>query len=121
MAMKIPCVPICGKLPEGMIAMSQAVVLDEDLNELDKKLAAVDFHDLVDQAGRLWVPPGEVADEPEERARMIEQHADNAFRAVGPGCVRGTGGLAFLSIPDERPDHPVRSARYGNHPKSAFT
>jgi hypothetical protein len=64
-AMRIPCVPICvGKVPDGMIAMAQAIVIDEDLVGLDRKLLAVDFARLVEQAGRHWVPPGQAALEP---------------------------------------------------------
>lgn len=121
-AMKIPCVPICvGKLPDGMIAMAHAVVVDDALAGLGSKLSAIDFNDLVEQAGSSWLPPGETALEPEDRAQTIVRQADAARHALGPSCVRIQGGLSSFSIPDEPPEHPVWLARYGDRPRAPYS
>lgn len=121
-AMRVPCVPICvGNLPDGMIAMSQAVVVNEDLSGVEERVAAIDFSALVERAGRLWVPPGEMAREPEERSRVVQEQADAAFEAIGPGRVRIAGGLSSFSLPDEEPDHVKWLAAYGDRPRSEYS
>jgi hypothetical protein len=122
LAMKVPCVPICvGSLPDGMLAMSQAVVVDEDLAGLEDKLAGVDFQGLVEQASQLWIPPAEAAIEPEERAITIARYCDEARRVAGLGCVRISGGLSSFSLPDQPPHHPMWQARYGNKPRLPYS
>lgn len=117
-ALKVPCVPICiGKVPEGMIAMAHALVVD-DVAELPAKLARVDFRQLVEECGRQWIPPTGCALEPEERAQMIERLSEEALRALGPSQVRVQGALTSFSLPDEPPDHPAWPARYGDRPRS---
>jgi hypothetical protein len=120
-AMKVPCVPICiGRVPEGMIALAHAVVVDEALSDLDAKLKAVPFGALVEDAAKKWVPCV-AALEPEIRAEMITQYADNAHKKVGPGCVRVEGGLSSFSLPSETITHDSWKARYGDKPRSPFS
>lgn len=119
-ARRVPCVPLCiGKVPEGMIALAHAVVLNKDLDaqELNDKLRRVRFAQLVEQAGKQWEEPSECAQEPERRAEMIEKNAREAFDNWGACCVRMQGSLGSFSLPDEAPHHPIWAARYGNKPR----
>jgi hypothetical protein len=121
-AMRIPYVPICvGELPDGMIAMSQAIVVSKGLAGLDNKISRVDFAGLVEHAGRDWAPPARVAPEPEDRSRMIQELAEAAFSAEGAGRVRIAGGLSSFSLPDEEPNHPKWTAAYGDRPRSVYS
>ena len=120
-AMKVPCVPICvGKVPEGMIAMAHAIVLNGQLDGLKEKLGRVHFEQIVREAGQEWVPPVGCAGQPEERARMIERLSEEALVRLGPSCVRINAGLSSFSLPDEAPDHSAWTARYSNHPRTHY-
>jgi hypothetical protein len=122
-AMKIPSVPVCvGKVPNGMLAMAHSIVVNDSLDGLDDKLAAIDFEALVERAATDWLPPGETALEPEQRAVLIARHAEKAWQVIGPSCVRIKGrGLTSFSIPDEPPENPVWIARYGGTPRGTYS
>lgn len=120
-ALKVPCVPICiGRIPEGMIAMAHAVVFgdDADLSQLEEKIGRVRFVHLVQAASRELGAPSDCAQEPEDRALMIERYADEAHFNLGPSCVRIHGGMSSFSLPDESPEHPAWRARYADQPRS---
>lgn len=119
-ALRVPCVPVCiGKLPEGMIAMSHAITVGEDLSGLEDGIRRVDFGNLIEQAGRNWAPPAHVADEPQERSETIERYSNAAFYARGGCHVRVAGGFSSFSLPDEEPNHVTWRAAYGNSPRGA--
>src|SRR2546426_2487399 len=118
-AMKVPVVPICiGKLPDGMIQMSQAVVLNSPTESLEK-LDKVGLDELVSEAGLHWQPPSECAFYPEDRSLMLERYADEARKLVGPQCVRHMGGFSSFSLPDESSGHAYWTARYAGRPRTA--
>ena len=119
-ALKVPCVPICiGRVPDGMIALAHAVVLSNgfDPKELNDKLRRVKYSQLVEDAAKQWGGPSDCAQEPEERALLIERYADEAFANWGACGVRMQGSLGSFSLPDEPPHHPAWIARYGNKPR----
>ncbi len=121
-AMKVPVVPICiGSLPDGMIQMSQAVVLNSLADGLEKKLGRVRFEDLVAEAGLHWQPPSESALEIEDRALLLERYADEARRFIGHQCVRQAGGFSSFSLPDESSGHAHWIARWADKPRGANT
>src|SRR4051812_10661083 len=77
-AMRVPVVPICiGRLPDGMIQMNQAVVLRNLADDLDTKLRQISFSGLIEESGKGGFPQTVCALRPEERARLIEENADN--------------------------------------------
>lgn len=119
-AMKVPVVPICiGRLPDGMIQMSQAVVLNSVADGLGQRLERVPFDDLVADAGLHWQPPSESAAEIENRSELLERNADDARRFIGRKCVRQAGGFSSFSLPDEGPSHPHWTARWADKPRGA--
>ena len=121
-ALKVPCVPICiGKVPDGMIAMNHAVVLDERLSDLEAKLRHVKFAKHVADAGYQWVPPSGCAMEPEVRAQMLVRFADAAHAALGPACVRIQAGFSSFSLPNAPANRPVWIARYGDKFRSHYS
>lgn len=121
-AMKVPVVPICiGSLPDGMIQMSQAVVLKNPSDDLEQKLRKVNFDDLVSEAGLHWQAPSESALEIEDRALYMERYADEARKTLHPQCVRQSGGFSSFSLPDEPAGHPAWIARGADKPYAAHT
>jgi len=119
-ALGVPHVPIgVGKVPEGMIALAQAVRI-EKLAEIELKVSSINLSHLVSESGRSWAPPSACALEPEERAEKIEDFAESALATIGPACVRMVGAFGSFSLPDEPPEHPAWLARYGNKPRGAF-
>jgi hypothetical protein len=119
-AMRIPVIPICiGKLPDGMIGMAQAIVLDELNSEIVTRLRSQDFNELIAQAGESWLPSGECAHEPGMRAQVIKRLADEARRTLGNLCVRHSGGLSSFRIPNASADRAVWKAHYADHQRDA--
>lgn len=121
LALRVPCVPICvGTLPDGMLAMSQAIAVDNSLTGLTERLGAVDFEDVVESAFARTLPAGTTT-EPEERAVRIAEYANEARVRLGPVCVRIGGGLSSFSLPDHSYLHPSWTARYGNQQRPPYS
>ncbi len=120
-AMRIPVVPVCiGSLPEGMIKMNQAVVVRRTGSDLEAKLRNVNFNSLIEESGKGGFPQISCALRPEERAKMIEESADDARRCIGAQFIRYSAGLTSFSLPDESPEHDSWTARYADAPRSRF-
>lgn len=115
----IPVLPVAiGVLPAELLAGLQAVTLREDLADLSEKLKRIDFRSLVLSGGlepelqRLGIN-SELANAPEERARMLVTFAQ---RAPEHGVVRQRALFSSFSIPREDPADPVWTAI--DHPRN---
>jgi TIR domain len=110
----VPCVPLCvGDVPRGMLGTTEAISVREDLTDLDEKLAACNFHELIRVKGQATITPAQLAEQAEDRSLAIQENADEAFASDGAGLVRIEGAFSCFALPDEEPGHRKWTAAYG--------
>jgi hypothetical protein len=117
-AMNVTPVPVCiGELPAGMLQMEHAIVEKKSFKKCLRRLSAINFDHIVEQAGAVSSTFGELAHEPGKRARLIAEYSDAARLTIGPQCARHSGGLSSFALPDEAKHHVAWKSRYGNRPR----
>jgi len=119
-ALNVPFLPIViGALPGEMLHGLQAINL-ETIGDLNDQLSTHHLNRLISKCQDSSLAMYQCADEPEDRAKMMAQYADDLLAMEVYGTVRQMGGLSSFHIPDKGLSHQVWSERYGPIGKSSF-
>ncbi len=120
-ALNIPVLPISiGNVPSEMIATIQSVAVHEDLSDLADRLNEINLMQLVDPNPRRPYGAVEVAEWPEERAKIISENAQWMIDLDEYGMVRQQARFSAFSVPDRPISHPIWNERDGNSVKSDY-
>ena len=101
--------------PGEMLTLHQAVKLPDDLSGLRRLLERPHIQNLISKAGVNNRVAMECADDTETRARILAEHANNAYELDGPQRLRIRAVHTSFSIPDAYCKQPIWAERdWGN-------
>jgi hypothetical protein len=121
MALDIPVLPVAvGKLPDQMIAQLEAVQVTPGLRDLQSRLNEVDFEEVVFPGPPRPRSSTEVADHPEDRARMLAASANRVMQYGVCGHLRQRAAYSSLCIPDQDLTDLIWDCREGTRKQGAF-
>ena len=121
LASEVPVIPISirGVMPGQMIGGVHAVMVDDPTADLRGAIEAIKFERILSLP--LETPSlREVAESPEERAKLLGDEAEGLLRIGSFGTLRQLGALSSFSIPDKPLDDEVWIAREGLLPRSPY-
>lgn len=104
LAINVPVLPIAvDTLPDAMLAGMHALVVREDLSDLEERLREVDLERIV--LPLVPRPPVlySIADLPETRTEALVNQGTSLVATVGSGRIRQRALFSSFSIPDEPP------------------
>jgi len=122
MALNIPVLPVAvkGALPVEMTAQLQALTVAPHLTDITEKLKRVDLERTVTSAPRN--PDGLVcvAEQPEERTRMMVANARRVLSLRDHGQIRQSAVFGTFCIPDADVEEPIWELREGRSQRSPY-
>jgi hypothetical protein len=115
LAMGKPILPLALPVkPEGFVSSRHAVILREDMSDAAEKLAFEDIETVVsyDRISRVKY---EGTDDNSNRALMLAEYADNAWKLGGPALVRQCASLTTFHLPILPATSPVWDQYFTGH------
>jgi hypothetical protein len=123
MALNVPILPVTVDIPRPgeMLADLHAIQVGVDLNGLETELSKKTVADLVAEFRDTKFAQFESAELPEDRARMLAEYTEQAFKLNGgPSLVRQKGALSSFHIPNVPINDAEWRDRWGEVPRSEF-
>jgi hypothetical protein len=121
MALDIPVLPVAiAKRPDQMIAQLEAVMVSLDLSDLKTRLNEVNVEQVVFPGPPRPKSGMEVADHPEDRAKMLAASANRIMQHGVCGRLRQRAAYSSLSIPDQDLTDLIWECREGTRKQSAY-